>query len=107
MHVSPAEFKKVTDGCLNIFREWDTENEKVTQIIRTLHKKRDASRRYMRYHLRHKDLETRLEEMRKFRLQHEQLSTVISRVLRPIGTRSGVTPLSDGSAEAMQQVAIR
>lgn len=31
----------------------------------------------------HKKLQTRMEQMRKFRHQHEQLRTVILRVLRP------------------------
>lgn len=32
----------------------------------------------------HKKLQTRMEQMRKFRHQHEQLRTVILRVLRPV-----------------------
>jgi len=36
----------------------------------------------------HKRLQTRLEHMRKFRQQHEQLQAVIMRVLRPTTTDS-------------------
>lgn len=36
----------------------------------------------------HKRLQTRLEHMRKFRQQHEQLQAVIMRVLRPTAQQS-------------------
>lgn len=36
-----------------------------------------------RVSFQHKRLQTRMENMRKFRRQHEQLRTVIVRVLRP------------------------
>lgn len=36
----------------------------------------------------HKRLQTRLEHMRKFRQQHEQLQAVIMRVLRPTSQQS-------------------
>ena len=35
----------------------------------------------------HKILQSRMEQMRKFRRQHEQLCTVIARVLRPTGVK--------------------
>ena len=37
----------------------------------------------------HKRLQTRMEHMRRFRRQHEQLRTVIVRVLRPAGRQPG------------------
>lgn len=103
MNLSPNEFKKVADGCQQIFADWDAAYEKLTQITRSFQKKRDT-RRVVRYYFRHKELETRLEELRKFRTQHEQLSTVISRVLKPVGVHSGVRMLNDGGEEAMKQV---
>lgn len=42
----------------------------------------------------HKKLQTRMEQMRKFRRQHEQLRTVIVRVLRPTVIKT--TTLADG-----------
>ena len=42
----------------------------------------------------HKKLQTRMEQMRKFRRQHEQLRTVIVRVLRPTVVKT--TTLADG-----------
>lgn len=53
----------------------------------------------------HKRLQVRIEHMRKFRHQHEQLRTVIVRVLRPSLTASGESseqvhdPLSFDSSE--------
>ena len=48
-----------------------------------------------RVNFAHKRLQSRIEHMRKFRRQHEQLRTVIVRVLRPS---------SSSSANAMTQV---
>lgn len=42
----------------------------------------------------HKKLQLRMEQMRKFRRQHEQLRTVIVRVLRPTVVKT--TTLADG-----------
>jgi dynein heavy chain 1 len=47
-----------------------------------------------------------LEEIRNFRSQHEQLSTVISRVLRPLGGPTGFNGITDGNADPMKQVEI-
>lgn len=47
-------------------------------------KKRDEHMKMVwRVSAQHKKLQTRMEHMRKFRRQHEQLCTVIVRVLRP------------------------
>lgn len=55
----------------------------------------------------HKRLQTRMEHMRRFRRQHEQLRTVIVRVLRPTGrdvpaiTQGGEGDSQPASKEAM------
>lgn len=47
-------------------------------------KKRDEHMKMVwRISAQHKKLQSRMEQMRKFRRQHEQLRTVIVRVLRP------------------------
>lgn len=43
----------------------------------------------------HKRLQTRMEHMRRFRRQHEQLRTVIVRVLRPSG-KQGENAITQG-----------
>ena len=52
-----------------------------------------------RVNFAHKRLQSRIEHMRKFRRQHEQLRTVIVRVLRPSSS-------SSSSASAMTQSTI-
>ena len=52
-----------------------------------------------RLNFAHKRLQSRIEHMRKFRRQHEQLRTVIVRVLRPSSS-------SSASANAMTQSTI-
>ena len=52
-----------------------------------------------RVNFAHKRLQSRIEHMRKFRRQHEQLRTVIVRVLRPSSS-------SSSSANAMTQSTI-
>ena len=54
-----------------------------------------------RVNFAHKRLQSRIEHMRKFRRQHEQLRTVIVRVLRPSSSSS-----SSASANAMTQSTI-
>jgi len=48
----------------------------------------------------HKRLQTRMEHMRRFRRQHEQLRTVIVRVLRPSGKQgeNAITQGEEGQA---------
>lgn len=48
----------------------------------------------------HKKLQLRMEQMRKFRRQHEQLRTVIVRVLRPSVVKT--TTLADGDTAELK-----
>lgn len=55
-------------------------------------KKRDEHLKMVwRISAQHKKLQTRMDQMRRFRRQHEQLRTVIVRVLRP-SIRETVVP---------------
>ena len=46
-------------------------------------KKRDEMKMMWRVNFSHKKLQNRMDQIRKFRRQHEQLRSVIERVLRP------------------------
>uniref|UniRef100_A0A8C4Q4U0 Dynein heavy chain tail domain-containing protein n=1 Tax=Eptatretus burgeri TaxID=7764 RepID=A0A8C4Q4U0_EPTBU len=85
MHVSYEEFEKVMAQCFDVFQSWDDEYEKLQVLLRDIVKrKRDESMKMIwRINPAHKKLQSRLEQMRKFRRQHEQLRAVIVRVLRP------------------------
>lgn len=85
MHIPFDEFERVMNQCFEIFSCWDDEYDKLQGLLRDIvKKKRDEHLKMVwRVSPAHKKLQTRMEHMRKFRRQHEQLRTVILRVLRP------------------------
>lgn len=103
MHIPMSEFEQITNSCVQVFLTWDDENDKVSQILREMLKKRrdqqESVKLSQRMPFKHKALENRLENLRKFRRQHEQLRTVISRVIRiPGDNKAGMIDVgSDGS----------
>ncbi|KAK3866515.1 hypothetical protein Pcinc_027959 [Petrolisthes cinctipes] len=96
MHIAFDEFEKVMCQCSEVFVSWDDEYEKLQGLLRDIvKKKRDEQLKMVwRVSPAHKKLQTRMEQMRKFRRQHEQLRTVIVRVLRPTVIKT--TTLADG-----------
>ena len=104
MHIPMSEFEQTMTSCFQIFFTWDEENDKVSNILREMMKKRRdqeviklSQRSVMQY--KHKALETRLDELRKFRQQHEQLRTVISRVIRRPGVNEKASVVPDAAGE--------
>ncbi|PSN49082.1 Dynein heavy chain [Blattella germanica] len=85
MHIPFDEFEKVMAQCFDVFTTWDDEYDKLQGLLRDIvKKKRDEHLKMVwRVSPAHKRLQTRMEHMRRFRRQHEQLRTVIVRVLRP------------------------
>ena len=85
MHKPFDEFEKVLTQCFDIFTTWEDEYDKLQGLLRDIiKKKRDENIKMVwRIHPSHKRLQNRMEQMRKFRRQHEQLRSVIVRVLRP------------------------
>ncbi|XP_069694728.1 dynein heavy chain, cytoplasmic isoform X3 [Periplaneta americana] len=85
MHIPFDEFEKVMTQCFDVFTTWDDEYDKLQGLLRDIvKKKRDEHLKMVwRVSPAHKRLQTRMEHMRRFRRQHEQLRTVIVRVLRP------------------------
>ncbi|KAJ8935144.1 hypothetical protein NQ314_012962 [Rhamnusium bicolor] len=85
MHIPFDEFEKVMTQCFDVFAIWEDEYEKLQALLRDImKKKRDEHMKMVwRISAQHKKLQSRMEQMRKFRRQHEQLRTVIVRVLRP------------------------
>ncbi|OXA50597.1 Dynein heavy chain, cytoplasmic [Folsomia candida] len=84
MMVPYDEFERVMASCFDIFNTWDEEYEKLQGLLRDiLKKKRDEMKLMWRVNFSHKKLHIRMEQIRKFRRQHEQLRSVIERVLRP------------------------
>ncbi|XP_066262863.1 dynein heavy chain, cytoplasmic isoform X3 [Euwallacea similis] len=85
MHIPFDEFEKVMIQCFEVFSIWEDEYEKIQSLLRDImKKKRDEQMKMVwRISAQHKKLQSRMDQMRKFRRQHEQLRTVIVRVLRP------------------------
>ncbi|XP_061172861.1 cytoplasmic dynein 1 heavy chain 1-like isoform X1 [Saccostrea echinata] len=89
MHIPYDEFEKVMTACFEVFGTWDDEYEKLQGLLRDLVKKKreEHLRMVWRVNPAHKRLQARLDQMKKFRRQHEQLRQVIVRVLRPTTTK--------------------
>lgn len=85
MVIAFEEFEKVMANCFEVFTTWDDEYDKLQGLMRDIvKKKRDEHLKMVwRVNFSHKRLQGRMEQMRRFRRQHEQLRTVIVRVLRP------------------------
>ncbi|CAH8501365.1 unnamed protein product [Schistosoma guineensis] len=85
MHMPFEEFERVMAACFEVFSTWDDEYDRLQSLMRDIiKKKRDEQLRMIwRSNPAHRRLQLRLDQMRKFRHQHEQLRQVIVRVLRP------------------------
>lgn len=88
MIIAFDDFEKTMKACFGVFTAWDDEYEKLQAILRDLAKrKRDEFKMVWRINPSHKRLQNRLNVMQNFRRQHEQLRSVISRVLRPVSSQ--------------------
>ncbi|XP_028677485.1 cytoplasmic dynein 1 heavy chain 1 isoform X2 [Erpetoichthys calabaricus] len=85
MHVTYEEFEKVMVACFEVFQTWDDEYEKLQVLLRDIVKRKREENLKMVWRINpaHRKLQSRLDHMRRFRRQHEQLRAVIVRVLRP------------------------
>ncbi|XP_048259760.1 cytoplasmic dynein 1 heavy chain 1-like isoform X2 [Haliotis rufescens] len=98
MHIPYDEFEKVLSACFDVFGTWDDEYDKLQGMLRDLVKKKreEHLRMVWRVNPAHKRLQARLDHMRKFRRQHEQLRQVIMRVLRPSTAKGRAgTPMAE------------
>ncbi|CAH0551344.1 unnamed protein product [Brassicogethes aeneus] len=93
MHIPFDEFEKVMTHCFDVFAIWEDEYEKLQALLRDIMKKKrdEHIKMVWRIAAHHKKLQNRMEQMRKFRRQHEQLRTVIVRVLRPTVREAAAT----------------
>ncbi|CAO1413898.1 unnamed protein product [Diamesa tonsa] len=103
MHIPFDEFERVMNQCFEVFSCWDDEYDKLQGLLRDIvKKKRDEHLKMVwRVNPAHKKLQLRMEHMRKFRRHHEQLRTVIVRVLRP-SRQAAVMAVADAPSEGKQ-----
>lgn len=87
MHIPFVEFERVIASCTKVFTTWENEYDKLQALLREMVKKQREGRTKLtwRVNLAHKRLQTRMENMKSFRQQHEQLRKVITVVLGPSG----------------------
>ncbi|VDK17416.1 unnamed protein product [Anisakis simplex] len=87
MNIPLNDFDALMTQCFAVFVTWNDEYDKLSTLMRDLSKKKRDEQLKLTWRInpQHKKLEARLDQMRQFRRQHEQLRTVISRVLRPAG----------------------
>ncbi|XP_050499617.1 dynein heavy chain, cytoplasmic isoform X4 [Diabrotica virgifera virgifera] len=100
MHIPFDEFEKVMTQCFEVFSIWEDEYEKLQALLRDIMKKKRDEHMKMVWRIspQHKKLQSRMDQMRKFRRQHEQLRTVIVRVLRP-SIKGSAVPIEGGDIE--------
>lgn len=101
-------FHQVMVACFEVFQTWEDEYEKLQVLLRDIVKRKREENLKMVWRLSpaHRKLQARLDHMRRFRRQHEQLRAVIVRVLRPqvlqiISAGSACSNLHIGCHEGM------
>jgi len=106
MHIQNEEFEKLQFQCFEVFSAWDEQYETLQGTLRDIAKKKreEPLKISWRVNPAHKLLQTRIDQMRKFRRQHEQLRTVISRVLRATEEESGAIGEIDQAYEVVKEV---
>jgi dynein heavy chain 1 len=104
MHVSYDEFERLLAGCKRVFACWEDEDDKFRAILRGMlsRNREDQVRGFRRVVPEHKPLQERLELLGTFRKQHEQLRSVIVRVLRG----SGSAGADAGDEHAIEEVTL-
>lgn len=104
---SYAEFDRIMVGCRKVFLAWEDEDEKFRNILRDMLKKKrdDTMKTFRRVNPEHRALQERLDQVATFRKQHEQLRTVIARVLKPTSLSSEGLATSDDD-DAIEEVNI-
>ncbi|CEM16453.1 unnamed protein product [Vitrella brassicaformis CCMP3155] len=82
MQLEYEEFDHATAGCNELFRLWEDEVRNFKDLVREQVKKRGTSERPPpKLNCEHTALQERIEDLRKFRRQHQKLKEVISKVL--------------------------
>lgn len=84
MHIPFTELEEIMKRLDNLFSLWDSEADKIQQIFRDVAKKQKVEIKFSSrvFYSSFRTLKTRLDELKDFRRQHEQLTNVIARVLR-------------------------
>jgi dynein heavy chain 1 len=83
MYMNYDDFDKATIGCEEVFRVWDDQVKEFTNVAREVTRKRSEKILPIKINNAHTKLQERINFIRAFRQQHEQLHNTIIRVMRP------------------------
>ncbi|KAJ3212195.1 hypothetical protein HDU67_003972 [Dinochytrium kinnereticum] len=102
MYLDYEEFEKATNGCEDVFRAWDEQTKEFTNVAREVTRKRSEKILPMKINNAHSKLQERINFIRAFRRQHEQLHNTILKVMKPdklgASDKGGGVNLSDVNA---------
>jgi dynein heavy chain 1 len=85
IHQSFDEFDRTCADSRLLFSTWEAQFEAFRETVRELAKKRGQQNVPLRVNVEHKSLQDRLADLHRFRKQHEELRSVIVRVLPSTG----------------------
>ncbi|KAJ3099515.1 hypothetical protein HDU96_010687, partial [Phlyctochytrium bullatum] len=100
MHLDYEDFERATSGCEDVFRTWEEQIKEFTNVAREVTRKRSEKILPIKINNAHSKLQERINFIRAFRRQHEQLHNTIVKVMKPdksSGMEKGVN-LSDVNA---------
>uniref|UniRef100_A0A7E4ZT92 Dynein heavy chain, cytoplasmic n=1 Tax=Panagrellus redivivus TaxID=6233 RepID=A0A7E4ZT92_PANRE len=94
LHATAAECDATINEAVAVFEAWDTEHGKLFGMLRQMPKQKREEFKFARTPYQHNALRKRLESIRKFRKQDEQLRNVITRVIkRRVPNAAGINTL--------------
>ena len=107
MQIPYSEFSELYQRCHTVFKIWDDNYDKFQTMMRESKRQRTTGSgglMSMKIFPEHRKLSERLKRLADFRLQHEQLQSVISRVLSPGDTSDPSDIFLQDSQSATREV---
>lgn len=98
------EFDRITTESRKVFSSWDEQFEQFREAIRELARKRGQTSLPLRVTVENKMLQEKIDRIRKFRRQHNELKSVITRVLPDVsGEASSLKEINDAYDELKEK----
>ncbi|RKO87762.1 dynein heavy chain, N-terminal region 1-domain-containing protein, partial [Blyttiomyces helicus] len=83
MYLDYDDFEKAVNGCLEVFAIWENQQREFVAMARNVMTKRSTARPPLKIQPAHNKLQERINFVKDFRRQHEQLHNTIIKVMRP------------------------
>eukprot|EP01114_Cavostelium_apophysatum_P023031 TRINITY_DN854_c0_g1_i2.p1 TRINITY_DN854_c0_g1~~TRINITY_DN854_c0_g1_i2.p1 ORF type:complete len:4577 (-),score=1545.65 TRINITY_DN854_c0_g1_i2:38-13768(-) len=99
MYLDYEEFDRVTAECRKVFSAWEEQFELFRESLRDLAKKRNQEKLPLRVNVENRPLQERIIAIRKFRRQHNELKSVVTRVLPGSGEIDCVKEINEAYNE--------